>query len=92
MDFTNQSVVSIGGKQYIESQLPEEAKKLVEIYRRWMAKLTDQRIEMSMTEAAIRQLNTELAQFMYNHEHPAQTEPEATSAEPVDSANDGGEF
>ena len=91
MDFSNQSVVSIGGKHYIESQLPQDAQKLIEIHRVWADKLQQQRIDLSMTEAAIRQLNTELAQLMYNYEHPAQ--PETEAAAPQESAEtDGGDY
>lgn len=66
--------VVINGKTYLETALPEQVRKLIEVYRRWVHECNEAKLEVSKCEAALRSLSNEIASHV---EHPASAAQQA---------------
>lgn len=58
----SEATITIAGKTYNEADLSDKTKQLVSIYRKWNQDLMEARLDMSKTEAALRELSREIVE------------------------------
>lgn len=80
------TTITIDGKEYPVSSFSESVQRLVTIHTAWRNDLTKERLAVAKTEAAIRGVDTELAQLVAEELKPKAESPVAEDS-PVPQAS-----